>query len=134
MKVFGSFTWLLHGIAAGLVSDEDMANGLFVFGCKRIHAMDPGIGEVDERTWVRPPLDGHAAHEVLVRAILYAEDCGRCIWWRDGEVEQAQAVVDLLVLRGLKFEDCSWEHAKALEWRAQEGLRENLDCFIETYT
>ena len=128
--VFGSFSNLLGLIARGLVTEEQLRHGLFVFGCRRIHAYQPGTGEVDERTWVRPPLDGHAAHTVLVAALKAADEDGRATWWRDawpeGCRDAGEALDDLLRLLGIKAEDCSWEHGRGVKWKLEDFREDRL--------
>jgi hypothetical protein len=81
MKLFLSFTGLLHAIARDAVSDEDLNTGLFYFGCMREHAYAPGSGgEFDERVSLKEK--GAPAHERLVQALAKAEAEGRCRWFR----------------------------------------------------
>ena len=128
--VFGSFSRLLGLIAQQLVSEEQLRHGLFVLGCRRIHAYQPGTGEVDERTWVRPPLDGHAAHTVLVAALKAADEDGRATWWRDawpeGCRDAGEAMDDLLRLLGIKAEDCNWEHGREVKWKLEDFREDRL--------
>jgi len=128
MKVFGSFTWLLHGIAAGLVSDEDMANGLFAFGCTRSHVVDPS-GECDERTWVRGGLDGFAAHKKLLAIVLEAERTERVVWREpeDTSEDMTALLLQHMQEKGLTSEDCDWQFAPGREWRVKE-LEERLEA------
>lgn len=81
MKLFVSFTRLLHAIAAESVSQEDLNTGLYFFGCVRSHAFDPAAdGAFDERTTLKEK--GQPAHEKLVEALRRAESEGRCRWYR----------------------------------------------------
>jgi hypothetical protein len=77
MRLFLSFSGLLHAIAHDEVSQADLDTGLFFFGCTRSHALNPGgAGEFDERT----KDEGGASHEKLVRALERAELENRCRW------------------------------------------------------
>jgi len=78
-KLFVSFSSLLGAITDGTVNAEDLKNGLFFFGCRREHALQPGAaGEVDERQWKKGSYA--AAHPTLVDALLAAEQEGRASW------------------------------------------------------
>lgn len=104
MKLFVSFTRLLHAIAAESVSQEDLNTGLYFFGCVRSHAFDPAAdGAFDERTALKEK--GQPAHEKLVEALRRAEIEGRCRWHRptDAPGHSAYAELDtLLTANGLK--------------------------------
>lgn len=78
-KLFVSFTATLTRMQEGKVSEVDLDNGLFAFGCTRDHALAPGAagGYVEEVVKERPDL-----HERLVAAVLAAEHDGR-VAWRD---------------------------------------------------
>lgn len=81
-KLFLSFSTLLREIANGRVNEEDLNQGLFMFGCTRGHAFAPGAkNETDERTWNNGK--NAAAHPVLVNALAQAEKEGRVAWLKD---------------------------------------------------
>lgn len=82
LKFFVSFTGLLRAMSQGKVSEADLATGIFYFGCLRVHAVDPSVGEANEVTWFfgRDPVRGHVAHQLLVEAIEAAERDGRVEW------------------------------------------------------
>jgi hypothetical protein len=81
-KLFLSFSTLLRAIADGHISAEDLQRGLFMFGCTRGHALEPGAkGEADERKWNKGK--NAVAHPILVNALLEAETAGRVAWLRD---------------------------------------------------
>ena len=44
-KLFISFTGLMYALKAGRITDDDLASGLFAFGCTRGHAITPGASE-----------------------------------------------------------------------------------------
>lgn len=76
-KLFISFTGLMYALKTGRINDEDLANGLFVFGCARDHAITPGTwNEHIEDVVVKNP-DVHAR---LVDVVLKAEGEGRVVW------------------------------------------------------
>ncbi len=99
-KLFISFTGTLLALQSGRVNASDLATGLFVFGCTRDHAMQPGAaGEyVEDIVTKRPDL-----HLLLVAALLEAEAEGR-IRWRtiDDFSARFELVDDLLVSNGHK--------------------------------
>lgn len=77
-KLFVSFTSLLQLVSARQVSPEDLANGLFFFGCWREHAINPGgAGETDTRE-SNPAYSG--AHAIIRTAVLRAGVEGRVAW------------------------------------------------------
>ena len=81
MKIFRSYTTLLLLLARGRVSQEDLDQGLYFFGCTREHALNPGkAGERDEREGLGEA--GMVAHRQLLEAVLAAEAQGRCRWHR----------------------------------------------------
>ncbi|CAN5161216.1 hypothetical protein BH11CYA1_BH11CYA1_08000 [soil metagenome] len=76
-KLFISFTGLMYALKNGRVNDDDLANGLFVFGCSRGHAITPGAAnEHIEDVVVKHP----EVHERLVKAVLHADFLGRVRW------------------------------------------------------
>lgn len=78
-KLFLSFSALLPAIVSGQISQEDLDNGFFMFGCHRTHALDPGSkGERDERQGNNGT--NAKAHPTLVKALLTAELEHRCAW------------------------------------------------------
>lgn len=81
-KLFLSFSTLLREIAHDRITAEDLQQGLYMFGCTRGHALEPGAkGEADERTWSQGRnAQGHAP---LVKALLEAEQAGRVAWLKD---------------------------------------------------
>jgi hypothetical protein len=76
-KLFISFTGLMYALKAGRITDDDLPNGLFVFGCTRDHVITPGSwGEHIESVVVENP----AAHSRLVDTLIKAELEGRVVW------------------------------------------------------
>ena len=79
-KLFVSFTSALQLVAHGKISMEDLQTGLFMFGCTRDHAYNPGAaGEMDERT---ADTRYAKAYPVVMQALQYAERNGRALWSR----------------------------------------------------
>ena len=96
MKLFLSFTALLHAIADDRVSTTDLDTGLFYFGCTRAHALNPGAhGEHDERTSLKER--GAVAHEKLLRALEKAEVENRCRWFKPEAVGRPYALLNELL-------------------------------------
>jgi len=78
-KLFVSFSSLLRLVGESKVTADDLAQGLYFFGCRREHALNPGAaGEADERTWHKSQF-AHA-HPGIVEALLQAEQDGRAAW------------------------------------------------------
>lgn len=104
MKLFVSFTRLLHAIAANSVSQADLDTGLYYFGCVKLHAYDPAAENAfDERVALKEK--GQPAHEKLVEALRRAEAEGRCRWHRPTAGQSLPAYEELDVLltaNGLK--------------------------------
>lgn len=101
-KLFVSYTSLLREVSLGRVTDQDLQQGLFYFGCWRQHVMHPGeAGEADELTWN----DGKHAHAypVIIKALVQAEADGRAAWHNDPErhVNPWQLLDELLGINGL---------------------------------
>jgi len=97
-KLFVSFTGLMYALKAGRINEDDLANGLYVFGCARDHAITPGTwGEYIESVVVKNP----AVHSRLVDTVLKAELEGRVVW-RSREEGNAsfELVNELLALNG----------------------------------
>ena len=80
-KLFVSFSSLLREILEGRVTDADLKTGLFMFGCTRGHAFEPGAqGETDERQWNQGR--NATAFPQLIAALELAETEGRAGWVR----------------------------------------------------
>lgn len=96
-KLFPSFTGLMYALADHRVNHIDLSNGLFVFGCTRGHAINPGaFDEAVEEVVTRNPL----LHAMVVRAITLAEEEGR-IRWRTLDMHTSFDMVnDLLEANG----------------------------------
>jgi hypothetical protein len=76
-KLFVSFTGTLAAMVNGKVNADDLANGLFAFGCTRDHAITPGaVGEQVEYQVSQYP----EVHVQLVRSLLAAEADKRIFW------------------------------------------------------
>jgi hypothetical protein len=97
-KLFLSFSTLLSHIADGKVTQDELDTGLFLFGCVRSHALQPGAqGETDERTWNKGK--NAQGHPTLVTALLKAEEEGRAGWIRpeSGVRKEPFAVLNALL-------------------------------------
>jgi hypothetical protein len=97
-KLFISFTGLMYALKAGRITDDDLANGLFAFGCTRGHAITPGASnEHIEDVVVKNP----EVHQRLVKALVEAEFLGRVAWrtQEDGNMS-FQLINELLVGNG----------------------------------
>jgi hypothetical protein len=105
-KLFISFTGTMYALESGRINFDNLATGLFVFGCTRDHAITPGSNsEYVERIVI----ERADHHKQLVEALLKAETEGR-IRWRSLEAGTASfdLVDDLLTSNGyqpLKQED-----------------------------
>ena len=98
-KLYPSFTGLMMALVSGRVNASDLDNGLFVFGCTRAHAFEPGArGEWIETVVVANP-DTHAQ---ILSALTVAEAEGR-VRWRTREAHtDFDLVNELLVANGEK--------------------------------
>jgi hypothetical protein len=77
-KLFLSFTSLIRLFRDGRVSESDLDNALFYFGCVREHAMDPWKDETNEVLWAyKDEQQGRAAHTLIAAALKKAESEGR---------------------------------------------------------
>lgn len=96
-KLFVSFTSLLREVGTGNVTPADLQQGLFLFGCRREHALEPGAAnEVDERTWHKGRFA--AAHPVIKEAVLAAEKDGRAAWHNvPKRVDSAWRILDRML-------------------------------------
>lgn len=92
-KLFISFTATMNHLVEGSLTRADLDNGLFVFGCTRKHAMQPGV---DEEYVERSVRENPAVHEQLVAALVQAEDEGR-VRWRGREEPSSFALVNALL-------------------------------------
>lgn len=115
-KLFTSFTGLLHNLAAGSVSQEDLDTALFFFGCARIHALAPWEptehgNVVNEITWAfkKDMARGEKEHARLVDAILRAEHDGRVRWIKTetgrsmSREEESAAMIELCQTHGVNL-------------------------------
>ena len=89
-KLFGSFTGTLRSMQNGSVTEADLDEGYFMFGCARGHAVEPWKDSTNELTWFwkNDPEEGLRQHAVLVNAIFQAEMAGRVAWRDEAAVEQ----------------------------------------------
>lgn len=84
-KLVVSFTGLLYAIERGGITESDLDDALFYFGCTREHAMNPGAnGETNELDWAVRKLDLDEAeakrqriHGIVTRSLEKAEKDGR---------------------------------------------------------
>lgn len=98
-KLFISFTGLMYALKAGRVNDDDLANGLFVFGCTRNHALTPPPENLRaEDVVVRNP----DIYERLVKAIAHAEFLGRVRWRTSAEGNCSYQLVNELLVGNLE--------------------------------
>jgi hypothetical protein len=96
-KLFISFTGLMYALKAGRINDDDLANGLFVFGCARDHAITPGAcSEHIEDVVVKNP----EVHARLVDVVIKAELAGRVAWRPRNGNASFELVDELLALNG----------------------------------
>lgn len=104
-KLFLSFSALLGQIVDGNVTQDDLDKGLFMFGCTRTHAIDPGAhNETDERTWNKGR--NAEAYPSLLAALLAAEADGRAAWCRpDMQTRRPPVLVlnELLEKQGMQL-------------------------------
>lgn len=129
-KLFLSFSTLLREIADNCLTEEDLKQGLFMFGCTRGHAIEPGAkGETDERKWNQGK--NAAAHPILVNALLEAERDGRAVWLKgeDGRATRSHVTIfnELMAAKGLPLlqRTSDFAHHSYPEWRdriEEEGL------------
>lgn len=98
-KLFLSFTGTLYGLASGEITQEDLASGLFYFGCARTHAFKPWEGMTNEILWAFKDDQerGQAAHTQLVATLQRGEEEGRVIW---REPDAQYSYEDLGILLG----------------------------------
>ena len=96
-KLFISFTGLMYALKAGRINDDDLANGLFVFGCARDHAITPGAwSEHIEDVVVKNP----EVHARLVEVVIKAELAGRVAWRPRSGNASFELVDELLAING----------------------------------
>jgi hypothetical protein len=95
-KLFVSFTSVLYALKNGRVTETDLQKGLFVFGCTRDHAINPGAQEefVERVVKERPDI-----HQMLVKALLRAEADGRVNWRSATDNNVTYEMVDDLLVR-----------------------------------
>ncbi len=94
-KLFISFTGLMYALKAGRINDDDLANGLFVFGCTRDHAIAPGTWhEHIEDVVVKNP----GVHARLVDVVTKAEAEGRVVWRSREEGNASFELVDKVLV------------------------------------
>ena len=101
-KLFCSFTSTLRLIHEEKVTDEDLNNGLFAFGCVREHAFHPENDETNEVTWLRDatPERQQEVHTRLVAALEAAEAAGRVAWRPVDDSMSLNRVNELLTKNG----------------------------------
>ena len=114
-KLFISFTACLRHMSQGKITDLDLANGLFHFGCARDHAMNPWLDEyTNEVAWFyEDEITGHKAHTRLAQALLRAEEEGRCIW-RGPRENASYAAINELLLRFYKRVIVGTDHRRMI--------------------
>lgn len=93
-KLFLSFTATIRALRDGNVTESDLANGLFYFGCVREHALDPNAMEL---SWFK---GGREAHATLYPALLAAEAEGRVAWRQKEERNSYKQLNELLKFHG----------------------------------
>lgn len=129
-KLFVSFTSLLREVTEGRVTPDDLKQGLFFFGCRREHALNPGAkGEVDERTWHQGRYA--KAHPVIVAAVVEAERDGRAAWHNvPRRIDSPWRVLNnLLYANGFERLDtthnllCHYGYHNVRDAAAQQGLQ-----------
>lgn len=80
-KIFASFTALLRETHDGRVTDNDLDQGYFAFGCTREHALEPENSQTNELRWFwKNPEAGKVAHAKIVEKLLVAEKQNRVFW------------------------------------------------------
>ncbi|QQR60361.1 hypothetical protein IPH19_03005 [Candidatus Uhrbacteria bacterium] len=101
--LFVSFTALLRALRDGIVTESDLATGLFYFGCRRQHAFDPS-GKYNEVKWFyKNDAEGQAVHGKIVDALTKAEADGRALWRDADDGEQSfERLNTMLVAHDLK--------------------------------
>lgn len=146
MKLFLSFTAALRELSKGNLSAEDLATGLFFFGCARSHALSPwepvATNHVcDERSWFWPARletgrqgqcgvteEGRLQHEELSEALLRAEANGRCAWRKISGAEPTkqmwERLADLLTRNGISLNVSDWSDESTNYPNIAEKLRE----------
>ena len=112
-KLIVSYTGLLHAIKAGKLTEADLANALFHFGCARSHAMDfEGKHEGSEQftnearafVWYEEgEVIARAKHTEFVAMIEKAESEGRVLWREPGEQQTYSKLSGFLAQHG--FDD-----------------------------
>ena len=96
-KLFISFTGTIAALESGRVHVDSLDNGLFVFGCTREHAINPGsLGEHVEDCVKKSP----HLHTLLASALLNAEAQGRVRWRTLRQNMSFELVNDLLTAHG----------------------------------
>ena len=100
-KIFPSFTGLLQLLKYDRVTQDDLDNGIFCFGCVRDHCMHPEKQEdphSNEVNWLRlPPAEANAIHRRLVDAVLKAEGEGR-VAWRTGQGHMSYSLINQVIV------------------------------------
>lgn len=109
-KLFVSFTRTISFLVRGKITAEDLENGLFYFGCRRVHAYEPWLDgpNANELEWDSPE-ESKAAHVLLVAALTKAEAEGRGAW-RETRTSYEQ----LLALLAANGVDCTGVDRDAL--------------------
>jgi hypothetical protein len=83
-KLFLSFSGLVRNIRDGQVTQEDLDNGLFYFGCSRGHVIQPfnrlGVGDDVTPAFKGDSVRAHKVHEQILKAVLSAEAEGRAMF------------------------------------------------------
>jgi hypothetical protein len=97
-KLFVSFTALLISLNEGKTSEQDLAEGLFFFGCSRAHAFTPFANEETVPCVLRK---NPGIHQKIVAALQAAEQEGR-VAWRKERHESYQLLNNLLKANGFQ--------------------------------
>ncbi|KKU48815.1 hypothetical protein A3E96_03705 [Candidatus Uhrbacteria bacterium RIFCSPHIGHO2_12_FULL_46_13] len=110
-KLFVSFTGLLQEMVNGRVTKEDLADGIFSFGCMREHALRPWEDETNEVEWIARDVGDERAKEIhaqIVEALWVAEAHGRA-QYRTDESNSYEKLNVLIVANGYPELPCSVE-------------------------
>lgn len=139
-KLYVSFTAVIRSLAKGTVTDEDLAAGLFYFGCVREHAFEPWKASKDshELTWFFQRADGSfdadaaaAAHRRLISALERGETEGRVVWRIMGEHNSYAQINELLTRNGLSaLQVTAWDAHYAYESVAEFVQTANLPLTV----
>ena len=79
-----SFTRTLDLITEGRLSDKQLANAIFCFGCTRVWALDTAGKKVldEQKSWQKEKINLATLNKLRVH-LLSAEMAGRVVWRRE---------------------------------------------------